>query len=281
MKAAPGDAHEIQPHAEIAVQFLRHEAVEAVHGQPRRGEVVEQGAEGIGEGEGCGGTRGHRLPSGCFREGITPVGDQPGQHEAPVHRRDGMGRGQAPGHPRRRRARPRPRRPKGTIFGSNSTALPDASSSASANRRPARRVGRKTVAPASARGSARGAKPSTSVPSSSAVAKVGRNGAEDGMVSTRGTAVPFRLDHCFDAFSSGEPVSASLENALDLSRWTSGSLPRRGRWRRAVPTCIQMPSRRRPKRRSASAALSKMRLREKAPSGVPSNSSGFRMAAPA
>lgn len=48
-----------------------------------------------------------------------------------------------------------------------------------------------------------------------------------------------------------------------------------------VPTCIQMPSSRTPNSRSASSARSKMRLRENAPSGVFSNSSGFMMPAPA
>src|SRR6516165_7879648 len=48
-----------------------------------------------------------------------------------------------------------------------------------------------------------------------------------------------------------------------------------------VPTCIQMPSRRKPNSRPAAAARSNKRVSANAPGGVSANSAGERIAAPA
>ncbi len=95
---------------------------------------------------------------------------------------------------------------------------------------------------------------------------------------------PFRRPRRPGPFPLPSPPPQAGEGAVaglapqSLERWMASSAKAMAS---GVPTCIQMPSSRRPNSRSAAMALSKMRLREKAPSGVPANSSGFRIAAPA
>ena len=76
--------------------------------------------------------------------------------------------------------------PSGTMRGSTAASVSSTSRKASRASAQARRVGRNSVAFASASGSAESGKPSISRPSRSARISVGRNGAEAGMVKTRG-----------------------------------------------------------------------------------------------
>ena len=75
--------------------------------------------------------------------------------------------------------------PSATMRGSTTASVFSSSRKISRAMRPARRVGRYSVACASFAGSVRASKPSTSLPSTSAAITVRRNGADTGTLKTR------------------------------------------------------------------------------------------------
>ena len=171
--------------------------------------------------------------------------------------------------------------PSVTMRGRIAASRASTSRNTSRAMRPARRVGRYSVASASRPGSWRAEKPGTRSPSTSAMASVRRNGAEAGMLKTR-MSNPIRRSgyirmgsRCRCDYQDRRRGSADIHatlarNALSAAATASG-----------VPTCIHSPSRRRPRRRPCSPARSNSCVSANSPCGLPAKIAGDRMATPA